>query len=194
MHHVLRGAFGAALVYPLVWYYYSGPGVAEPRATGVARSAEQQPEPSSSLSEPVFAEPVQPAFLEQGSSEGEPQVARSASERLPSTVPQFTRPIEPELPRGPIVAEPKVAKPKVDAPDVPMPAFAELQEVLGQMKDLQQNAHDPAELEKRVQTIEEDPQKVAKLRALADMFLKMPASRGEAYLPTGETAPSTPSR
>ncbi|MEY2931719.1 MAG: hypothetical protein RL033_2468 [Pseudomonadota bacterium] len=189
MHHVLRGAFGAAVVYPLVWYYYSGPGAVQPVATGAARPSEQQQVPGSSLSEPVFAEPAQPGVFDPGSSEGEPRVSRSASEHLLSTAPQFTLPIEPELPRGPNVEEPKV-----DVPNVPLPAFAELQEVLGQMKELQQYAHDPAELEKRVQRIEEDPQKVAKLRAIADMFVKMPASRGEGYLPTGGTAPSTPSR
>jgi hypothetical protein len=189
MHHVLRGAFGAAVVYPLVWYYYSGAGAAQPEATGPAGSSAQQQVPGSSLPEPVFAEPAQPGFLQRGRSEEEAHLARSASEPLPSTAPQFRLPIEPGLPRGPSVAEPKV-----DAPDVPLPGFAELQEVLGQMKDLQQHAHDPGELEKRVQTIEEDPQKVAKLRAIADMFLKLPASRGEAYLPTGGTATSTPPR
>ncbi|MEY4545463.1 MAG: hypothetical protein RL685_1658 [Pseudomonadota bacterium] len=188
MHHVLRGAFGAAVVYPLVWYYYSGPGAAQPVATGAARPSGQQQVQGSSP-EPVFAEPAQPGVFDPGGSEGEPRVSRSASKHLPSTAPQFRLPIEPELPR-----DPNVEEPTVDAPNVPLPAFAELQEVLGQMKELQQHAHDPAALEKRVQQIEEDPQKVAKLRAIADMFVKMPASRGESYLPTGATAPSTPSR
>lgn len=195
MHHILRGAFGAAVVYPLAWYYYSGPGAVQAIATDAARSSEQQQDNTSRPFEPVFEEPAQPAVFEPASLVREERVAHSASRSVPATAPQLALPIEPELPRGPeLPRAPKVAEPKVEAPNLALPAFPELQEILGQMKDLQQHAHDPRELEKRVQAIEEDPQKVARLRAIADMFVKLPPSRGESYLPAGDTRPSTPSR
>ena len=63
------------------------------------------------------------------------------------------------------------------------------------MAELQQHAHDPAELERRVQTLEEDPAKLAKLKAIADLFVQLPESRSEAYLPvSGDGRRSATSR
>jgi len=64
----------------------------------------------------------------------------------------------------------------------------ELKEVLARVAEVQQNAHDPAELDHRIQTLDEDPAKLARLKALADMFMKLPTPRGDDYLPSSSGA------
>jgi hypothetical protein len=83
----------------------------------------------------------------------------------------------PALPQMPGVENPRVAQ-----PDVPLPEIAELKETFARMSELQRHAHDPAELDRRVQTMEEDPEKLARLKAIADMFVQLPDSRREDYL------------
>jgi hypothetical protein len=98
--------------------------------------------------------------------------------------PQLAPPSAPEQPSVPDAEEPKV----------PFPAFAELRDAFGQMKDLQAVAHDPKALDERVQKTEFDPQKVARLKALAEQFVELPPPPGERYLPAGKTSRSSSAR
>jgi hypothetical protein len=183
MHHWLRGALGAAVVYPLVWYY-SAPGAAptagkpglsgeKPVARAVAPAA--APAPAS----PLTYEPEAP----------ERRVASPiVTERLP--VPTRVAPAaEPELPRLPTVEDPNV--PLAGMPEELTAVMPELKDVMARAADVQQHAHDPGALEQRVQTLDEDPAKLAKLKALADMFVQLPTPRSESYLPSSSGTPST---
>jgi hypothetical protein len=192
MHHILRGVLGAALVYPFAWYYYAQTGVVQSVAPEVAPSPSERKVSSWTEPMPVRVEPAQAEPYERASPVREQVVARAVTEHVPAVAPQLVRPVEPELPRAPGVTRPSVAKPSVNEPSIPLPPLAELQEVFGQMKELQRYSHDPQELEQRVQGMEQDPQKLAKLRAFADMFLKLPASPSDGYLPAAERSPSTP--
>lgn len=195
MHHILRGTLGAALVYPLVWYYSSHADPVQPAVTKLpsSRVEERQSPHVDVVEEPVEA-PVQwsppqaPAVREvaQPAREAAPEPAelRAVRQRVAEVAPQVTPPSEPERPRSPSPEEPKV----------PFPAFAELRDAFGQMKDLQAVAHDPKALDERVQVTEYDAQKVAKLRALAEQFVDLPVPPGERYLPAGKPSRSTSSR
>jgi hypothetical protein len=85
--------------------------------------------------------------------------------------------------------------PAVSEPGPPSQAFLDVRDALGKMSDLQAHAHDPHELEQRVQTLEDDPEQLARLKALAEMFVQLPPSRVEPYMPARESgAVSTGSR
>jgi hypothetical protein len=60
----------------------------------------------------------------------------------------------------------------------------ELKEALARAAEIQRHAANPAELERAVQELDADPAKLARLKALADMLVQLPAPRGEAYLPS----------
>jgi hypothetical protein len=81
---------------------------------------------------------------------------------------------EPELPR----------LPTVDDPNAPLAVMPEMKEVLARVAEVQRHAHNPSELEQQVQELDEDPKKLAKLKAFADMFVKLPPARGDSYFPS----------
>lgn len=192
MHHILRGALGAGLVYPLAWYYYAHSGPVQPAASKASHASveEQQHEPLGSSEQPTGAVPAPqraPAARETpraGQPPVEPLELRAIRQRVAEAAPRLTLPTEPERPRSPKAEEPKV----------PFPAFAELQDALGQMKELQAVAHDPKALDERVQLTEYDAQKVARLKALAEQFVELPPPPGERYLPAGKPSRSSSSR
>lgn len=195
MHQILRGAFGAALVYPLVWYYYahSGPvqsgAAAVPQALVQAQPSKQVAPPQQSVeaAPQQWAAPPPPAAKVAAAGPEpapEPPEVRAVRQRVAEVAPQLAQPSEPQLPRAPRVNEPKV----------PFPALAELQEAFGQMKDLQAVAHNPQALDERVQTTEYDAEKVARLKALAEQFVELPTPASERYMPAGRTSRSAPSR
>lgn len=71
----------------------------------------------------------------------------------------------------------------------------ELKETLARAADVQQHAASPAELERALQGLDNDPAKLARLKALADMLVQLPTPRGDAYLPSsGSSAPGTAAR
>jgi hypothetical protein len=74
----------------------------------------------------------------------------------------------------------------VSAPDAPSGAFSDVRDALGRMSDLQAHAHEPDELARRVQSMEQDPEQLARLKALAEVFVQLPPSRTDAYMPTRE--------
>jgi hypothetical protein len=114
----------------------------------------------------------------------EPPSGRSTTQRVALPAPPPTPPNQPQLPNSPSVPEPKV----------PFPAFAELQEAFGQMKDLQEISHDPKALDERLQVMQHDPQKLARLKAFAEQLVNLPPPPGERYLPTGNTSRPAPVR
>lgn len=182
MRHVLKGALGAALVYPAVWYgsALEGP---EP-ARGAPQRAVAAAARSSAPSEQVrpAAELVDPRWSQSVASGQRPEAARPRLEELPVA---FGAPPEAERPALPAVSE----------PGPPSQAFADVRDALGKMSDLQAHAHDPNELERRVQTMEENPEQLARLKALAEMFVQLPPSRLEPYMsPREGGAVSTGSR
>jgi hypothetical protein len=71
----------------------------------------------------------------------------------------------------------------------------ELKEILAQSGEIQRHAANPAELERALQGVDDDPAKFARLKALADRLVKLPPPRGEAYLPSsGRSVSSTAAR
>jgi hypothetical protein len=106
--------------------------------------------------------------------------SRSVTERLPAAI--GDAPVsEPELPKLPTVAD----------PNLPLALLQELKPVIARAAQVQQYAHNPSELDKQVQTLDEDPAKLAKLRALAEMFVQLPPPRGDSYLPSSSGAQSS---
>lgn len=183
------------MVYPLVWYYASHSGAVQPGppAKVVAASGQAAPSQLPPTRQPAEAAPQQqaappPPAPATGAAApappDEPPELRVVRQRVAEVAPQLALPGEPQLPRAPAT----------EAPKAPFPAFAELQEAFGQMKDLQAVAHDPKALDERVQRTEYDAQKVAKLKALAEQFVELPVPAGERYLPTGRPSRSSPSR
>lgn len=183
MRHIMRGALGAVVVYPLIWHYW--PSEAAVSATKVAGAA-----PASATDPSGAVAPSQP----------EPETAaRAVTARLP--VPALGEPAplaEPRAPqpvpaRAPTAPQP----PSVPQPQDPLSAIGqvpELKETLARAAEIQQHAANPAELEKAVQSLDEDPAKIARLKALADMFVQLPPPRGDAYLPASgsSAAPAAP--
>jgi len=104
-------------------------------------------------------------------------------ERLPVATKVGAAP-EPELPRQPTVQE----------PNSPLAVMPELKEVLALAAEVQQHAHNPGELAEQVQTLDEDPAKLAKLRAFAETFVQLPPPRGEGYLPSSRGSRPSPAR
>jgi len=183
MRHVLTGALGAAVVYPAVWYGMAvegpAPAAGAPQravatATRPVASREQaRPAAAPELRGPAWG----PASTERAAAE--PAAAeRPTLEELPAAL---GAPIEPPRPDLPALSE----------PGAPSPVFSDLRDTMGKMSDLQAHAHDPQELERRVQAMEQDPQQLARLKAMAEMFVQLPPSRLEPYLPSGEAASSS---
>jgi hypothetical protein len=181
MHHLLKGALGAALVYPLAWYYYSQPEALQPVATSASRPAMEkrvEQNAKAALDESGVSRGAVPGALAE-------RAGATAAEASPSSQRQPARPPELAVPG----AQETAKAPDVVNREVPFPEFAELQATLAQMKELQRHAHDPQELDARVQSMESDPQKLAKLRAMAELLVKLPPSRSDAYLPAEDPSP-----
>lgn len=172
MRHWLRGALGVAVAYPLIWYY-SAP------APAVRSASLEGVKPPASAAGPTRSSPAP------GEAEGpERHVAsRSVTERLPvaTGAGPATEAVLPKLPT-------------VEDPDVPLAMMAELKPVIARAAQVQQYAHNPGALDKQVQTLDEDPAKLAKLRALAEMFMQLPPPRGDSYLPSSTGAHSSQGR
>ncbi|HEU4580188.1 MAG TPA: hypothetical protein VFS67_18145 [Polyangiaceae bacterium] len=166
----MRGALGVAVVYPLFWHYSSAegevsPGREAPRA--VAANA------ASGRAEAEQAPPAE---------------ARTLRERLPaatvgapgSAQPRVSQPVPARAAEAP-------QQPSVQQPGDPLAELVqtpELKEALARAAEIQRHAANPAELERAVQELDADPAKLARLKALADMLVQLPAPRGEAYLPS----------
>lgn len=186
MHHILRGALGAVLVYPLAWHYYGSQPATAQSAASASKVRDGRPSAvasaeARSASIPVTAQPAP----DDGAAKGAKVVREGAAPRPePSAVQQRGRSVEPALSKP---SEPDGAK-------VPFPAFSELQEAFGTMKDLQAVAHDPKALDERVQQTEHDPQKLAKLKAFAEQLVQLPPPAGERYLPSGNATRANPAR
>ncbi|MEO8179660.1 MAG: hypothetical protein ABI895_12575 [Deltaproteobacteria bacterium] len=181
MHHWVRGALGAAMVYPVIWHY-SAPG---PVSSAKISSGPQPVTAAASSPEPAPAGALtyEPSALTYEPAAPEREVgSRRVSERLPVAT-NGGPASEPELPRLPTVED----------PNAPLAAvMPELKEVLALAAEVQQHAHNPGELAEHVQTLDEDPAKLAKLRAFAETFVQLPPPRGEAYLPSSSRSrPST---
>jgi len=181
MRHVLKGALGAALVYPAVWYgsALEGP---EPARGAPQRAAAAAARPSAP------GEPIRPATELAGPTRAQsvasgprPEAARPTLQELPAA---FGAPLEADRPALPAVSE----------PGPPSQAFADVRDALGKMSDLQAHADDPKELERRVQTMEENPEQLARLKALAEMFVQLPPSRLDPYMSPREGGVSSGSR
>ena len=187
MRHILRGVLGVAVVYPLVWHY-SSQAVGAPPASGAGAPAELR-----SAERP----PVERA----GADELPPPAAtRTLTERLPA--PATHEPVAALEPRAPEPAAARVPaapqQPTVEQPRDPLAELGqvpELKETLARAAEIQQHAAKPAELERALQGLDEDPAKLARLKALAEMLVQLPAPRGEAYLPSsGSSGTSTAAR
>ena len=167
---------GAALVYPLIWHFAatvpSSPSVAAAPQSAKAAS------PSRGPLDPPAETASSESLAAEGAASEHRGVSRTVTERLPP-VPTRVEPVPgPELPQEPTANEPQVA----------LPAMPELREALARVAEVQRHAESPAELDRQVQTLDEDPAKLAKLKALADMFMKLPTPRGDDYLPASSTA------
>lgn len=183
MHHWLRGALGAAVVYPLIWYY-SAPGAVPAAGKSAPSGAKPVARAAAAAAAPA---PTSPLTYEREAPEQRVALG-TVSERLPVTT-SVTPAAEPELPRLPTVEDPNL--PVAGMPEELQAVMPELKEVMARAADIQQHAHDPRELDRRVQTFDEDPVKLAKLRALADMLVQLPPPRSESYLPSSNGTPST---
>lgn len=94
--------------------------------------------------------------------------------------------------------QPSVQQPSLQAPRDPLAELVqnpELKETLARAAEIQRHSANPAELEHALQGLDEDPAKIARLKALADMLVQLPTPRGDAYLPSsGSPATGTPAR
>jgi len=173
------GALGAALVYPAVWYG-SAPDGPEP-VRGAPRRAVAAAARPAAPREPIRPAPelAAPTWSQSVASGQRPEAARPTLEELPAA---FGASLEAAPP----------ARPAVSEPGPPSQAFADVRDALGKMSDLQAHAHDPNELERRVQTMEENPEQLARLKALAEMFVQLPPSRLEPYMPAREAGAVSP--
>jgi len=184
MRHVLKGALGAAVVYPAVWYGAASEGP-EPARGAPQRAAVAAARPSAPRERVSPAAELTlggPARSQAVVSSRRLEAERPTLEELPAVL---GAPLEP--------ARPGVAA--VSEPDAPSQAFSDVRDALGKMSDLQAHAHDPNELARRVQTMEQNPEQLARLKALAEMFVQLPPSRLEPYMPARESgAVSTGSR
>ena len=185
MRHILRGALGVAVVYPLLWHYSSADVGGVPSTAAVAaserRGTERSPSDRSGVDQPLRAE-------------------RAVTERLPAA--PMREPVatvqpgapEPALARAPASPQP----PSVPEPRDPLAELGqipELKETLARAAEIQRHAANPAELERAVQGLDEDPAKLARLKALADLLVQLPTPRGDAYLPASGRSPAgTPAR
>jgi len=172
MRHWLRGALGAAVVYPLIWYY-SEPSPEQP-------SAPSGPEGARPMASAASRAPAKPP-IDEDQGQKRRMASRSVTERLPTSAASVR---EPELPRLPTVDDPKAA----------LAVMPELRPVIARAAQVEQYAHNPGELDKQLQTLEEDPAKLAKLRAFAEMFVQLPPPRGDGYLPSSSGPPSSTAR
>jgi len=179
MRHVFKGALGAALVYPAVWYGSAPAGAefakgapqraavvaARPSARSATRSEQlRAPEPELEATTPSRAALASPRL----------DAERPTLEELPAALGAPVEPAGTTMPAG-------------SEPGPPSQAFADVREALGQMSELQAHAHDPNELVRRVQAMDQDPEQLARLKALAEMFVQLPPSRLEPYMPARET-------
>jgi hypothetical protein len=163
---------GAAVVYPLIWHF-AATGTSPPSVAAAPHSAKPGSTARGALG-PSAASQSSERRPEESEASERRAVSRTVTERLPS-VPPTPEPVAgPELPH----------EPTADEPQVPLPAMPELKEALARVAEVQRHAEDPAELDRQVQTLDEDPAKLAKLKALADMFMKLPTPRSDDYLPS----------
>ena len=169
------------MVYPLIWHFAAA-GPASPSGAAVLKSAKAGPTSRVAPRWPGESRPEESRATESEASERR-VVSRTMTERLPAPVTTKLEPVPaPELPH----------EPSVDDPQVPLPVMPELKEVLARVAEVQQHAHDPAELDHQVQTLDADPAKLARLKALADMFIKLPTPRSDDYLPSSSGAEPHP--
>ena len=184
MRHIMRGAFGVAAVYPLVWHYSSRDAGDLPTTTAAVtpeqRSAEGLP-------------PEQPRAEELESA----RAGRTVGERLPASLTRDPlAAVEPRAPEPAAARAPAAPQqPSVQQPRDPLAELGqmpELRETLAQAAEIQRHAAKPAELEQALQGLDEDPAKLARLKALADMLVQLPTPRGEAYLPSSGSSATGP--
>lgn len=191
MRHVLAGALGAAMVYPALWYGLAPEGPVTTPAGAPQRALATTAGPSVRREQVHPGEPQRP-----GPASSPAALSSQSSHELDSELPPVReRPTLQELPAA-LGASGEPARPalrSVSEPEAPSVAFSDVREALGRMSDLQAHAHDPDELARRVQSMEQDPQQLARLKALAEMFVQLPPSRLEPYMP-GREGGSTGSR
>lgn len=160
-------------MYPLIWYY-TAPDSALPGAP--LRSGAPTPARAATSPDP---KPIR----ESGASEAD-AVARRTADALPRSSATDLEPLS-----GP--GSPRL--PTADEPEDLLAMMPELKETLARVAEVQQRAHSPQDLDREVQTLDADPAKLAKLKAVADLFVKLPPSRGDDYLPSssGVVRPSS---
>jgi hypothetical protein len=179
MRDVLLGALGAVFLYPLVWYG-SAPTpvevVSDPNA-GTRPVAEATPTNGGSPLSGLSAGRAGTPRAEGGGVRG--AVVSRRVEPVPGSAPSASA-AETLLPREPTL--PRVARPS--QPSEPSAAALPpgLPELLSRVSDVQQNAADPTELAKRVETLDMDSTQLAQLKAFADQFVKLPPSAAERYV------------
>jgi hypothetical protein len=191
MRHVLQGAFGAVLLYPLIWY-----GSAPEQVEGVAGSgigalaaAERGAARETALGAAASSHPGE-FRAERGmpphAAEGSRHIESVSGSRGPA------QEAEVPLPRAPV--PPGVARPSVPQPTEPTvasPLPPGLPELLSRVSDVQQSAADPTELARRVQTLDANSAELAQLKAFADKFVRLPPPAADRYTPgsVGAAAP-----
>lgn len=181
MRHVLQGALGAVLIYPLIWYGSapdqvevvagSGIGTRAPAERGAAGRETGLGAEASSPPGELRTERGTPHAAEM--SRRIERVSGSSASALEAEVP---------LPRAPVapgVARPRVPQPVEPAVASPLPPG--LPELLSRVSDVQQSAADPTDLAKRVQTLDANPEELAQLKAFADKFVRLPPPAADRY-------------
>jgi hypothetical protein len=194
MRHVLQGALGAGLLYPLIWYG-SAPDPVDVvgSTTGLRKiveagtAAREAPSSASAPSGPGVPRP-------ESGTEHSRQLSRRIDSVPGSAASATVADVSlPSAPVPPSVAFPRVSQPTEPAAAMPLPPA--LPELLSRVSDVQQSAGDPTELAKRVQMLDADPAELAQLKAFADKFVRLPASAADRYTPVSQgSSPAAPRR
>jgi hypothetical protein len=189
MRHVLEGAFGAVLLYPLIWYGSAPDPVDVVTDSGSGAHAAAERGAAAGETAPVAAAASRPGELrtERGSQRSAETLRRIESvSGNPTSALEATVPL-PHAPVAPGVARPRVPQPT--EPTVASPLPPSLPELLSRVSDVQQSASDPTELAKRVQTLDADPAELAQLREFADRFVKLPPPAADRYTSGSTSGP-----
>lgn len=179
MHHIIRGALGVAVVYPLMWHYSSQGAEGLPATTAVSpaerRNAERAP-PERAAEAPAQVQLTRTAMEPLPA----PVAAQAIREPVAAPEPRVPEPLAAQAPSPP--RQPSVQQ----APDplAELGQMPEMKEALAEAGEVQRHAANPAELERALQGIDDNPAKLARLKALADLLVKLPPPRGDAYLPS----------
>lgn len=164
------GAFGVAVVYPVIWYGWVAD--AAPGSARVQTDRAERVQAAGAASPSVGAQAVAAVPAEAARRAAQIQAFRDATRHV----------VQEGLP----AAERRLELPVEDAPDpAPNPgaqiALAPLPEALpqtiSQMSELQRLAADPQRLAEKVQTLESNSADLAELKAFAEMFVALPSER-----------------